>query len=512
MAIYHLNAKIISRGKGQSAIAAAAYRSGERLRDEQADETKHYKARAERIAFTDIMAPKDAPEWAHDRNQLWNNAERAEKRKDAQTAREFTIALPHELTEQQREWLVKDFAREAFVRKGYAVDIAIHAPEEGSDERNHHCHLMVPMRTLGPEGFAAMKDRSQNSGAQLDAWRDQWQNIANRHLERHGHAERIDRRTLEAQGIDREATTHLGYAALEMTERGAASDRMAQFREIVERNELRFEIAGHDKEIKALENEYAIQQIDQRAKELANERANARAKKEQEERGRQQAPAPRPSRPIEQIQADHARADLARERQAAQRERAQAEFSEAFEKSNPPLHQINNAPHERATYTPREKPAPTVPEIVQALPQTVRAASQAVKAETRQAVRGVDHGIKAAGRALAPAEKGADALVNFLSGGTEKPKAVFSLDPEERRQQNRAMIEARQAAEQDRRALINMERDLESGRSLRAEDIKHLTPNHRDQLALFGDGAVQKMVEEMRAEERRAQQERERER
>src|SRR5271163_4208981 len=130
MAIFHLNAKVISRGKGQSAIAAAAYRSGERLRDEQAGEQKFYTARAERILFTDIMAPKNAPEWAHDRNALWNHAERAEKRKDAQLAREIEVSLPHELTEQQRQWLVKDFAREAFVRKGYAVDIAIHAPEK----------------------------------------------------------------------------------------------------------------------------------------------------------------------------------------------------------------------------------------------------------------------------------------------------------------------------------------------------------------------------------------------
>src|SRR5664279_5164036 len=104
MAIYHLTAKIISRGKGQSAIAAAAYRSGDRLRDEQADEQKYYTSRAERIIFTDIMAPKDAPEWAHNRNDLWNNAERAEKRKDAQLARECEVALTHELTDEQREW------------------------------------------------------------------------------------------------------------------------------------------------------------------------------------------------------------------------------------------------------------------------------------------------------------------------------------------------------------------------------------------------------------------------
>ena len=99
------------------------------------------------------MAPKDAPEWAHDRNRLWNQAERAEKRKDAQLAREIEVSLPHELTAQQREWLVKDFAREAFVRQGYAVDIAIHAPDKDSDDRNHHAHLMVTMRTLGPGRF-----------------------------------------------------------------------------------------------------------------------------------------------------------------------------------------------------------------------------------------------------------------------------------------------------------------------------------------------------------------------
>ena len=93
MAIFHLSAKIISRGKGQSAIAAAAYRSGERLRDEQANEQKFYQTRAERIEFTEILAPKDAPEWAHDRNALWNNAERAEKRKDAQLAREIEVSL-----------------------------------------------------------------------------------------------------------------------------------------------------------------------------------------------------------------------------------------------------------------------------------------------------------------------------------------------------------------------------------------------------------------------------------
>ena len=253
MAIFHLTAKVISRGKGQSAVAAAAYRSGERLRDEQANEQKFYQARAERIEFTAIMAPKDAPDWTQDRNQLWNRAERAEKRKDAQLAREIEIALPHELTPQQREWLVKDFAREAFVRKGYAVDIAIHAPDKNSDDRNHHAHIMVTMRTLGGDGFAAKKDPSMNRREQLGEWREQWAHLANRHLERHGHEARIDHRSLKQQGIEREAGIHLGYAANEMAQRGAQSDRMDALQQVIARNDIRLEVGEIERELAQLE-------------------------------------------------------------------------------------------------------------------------------------------------------------------------------------------------------------------------------------------------------------------
>lgn len=245
MAIFHLTAKMISRGKGQSAIAAAAYRSGERLRDEQAGEQKFYTARAERIEHTEIMVPKDAPEWARDRNQLWNEAERAERRKDAQLAREIEVSLPHELTHEQRVWLVKDFAREAFVRKSYAVDIAIHAPDKKSDERNHHAHLMVTRRTLGPEGFSATKDWKLDK-SELARWREQWANLVNRHLERHGHDARVDHRSFKERGIEQEPGIHLGYAANEMTRRGAQSDRMDKLKGIIERNDIRLEIAAID--------------------------------------------------------------------------------------------------------------------------------------------------------------------------------------------------------------------------------------------------------------------------
>ena len=163
--------------------------------------------------------------------------------------------LPHELTAQQREWLVKDFAREAFVRKGYAVDIAIHAPDKESDERNHHAHLMVTRRTLGADGFAANKDWTMNPQEQLAEWREQWAHLANRHLERHGHEARIDHRSLKEQGIDREAGVHLGYAANEMAQRGAQSDRMDALKGVIARNDIRLEMKQLDGELRALEDE-----------------------------------------------------------------------------------------------------------------------------------------------------------------------------------------------------------------------------------------------------------------
>ncbi len=293
---------MISRGKGQSAIAAAAYRSGDRLFDEQAEEQKFYRARSERIVFTDIMAPKNAPEWAHDRNTLWNQAERAEKRKDAQLAREIEIALPHELTDQQREWLVKDFAREAFVRRGYAVDIAIHAPDKTSDDRNHHAHLMVTTRRLEASGFANSKESDTERAARreegrtakqdLAELREQWAVLANRHLERHGHAARIDHRSLSEQGLDREPTVHLGYAANEMAQRGMSSDRMDALKEILTRNTIRVELAQIGTDLESAYREYAQEVARERqAAERAAQTAAQQRALDQAERARKQQQA-----------------------------------------------------------------------------------------------------------------------------------------------------------------------------------------------------------------------------
>lgn len=239
MAIFHLSAKVISRGKGQSAVAASAYRSGRALVDAQTGEVKHYVARQERIVFEGVFAPKNAPAWARDRGQLWNNVEAFENRKNSQLAREIEIAIPHELTKQQREWLVKDFVREQFTRQGFAVDVAIHAPEAKGkgDGRNFHCHLMVTMRRIEGQEFESHKDRSLNSKEQLSEWREAWAKLANKHLERHGFAERIDHRSHAERGIEQEPTIHLGYAACALLNRGQESERVARLAEILARND-----------------------------------------------------------------------------------------------------------------------------------------------------------------------------------------------------------------------------------------------------------------------------------
>lgn len=264
MAIFHMSAKTVSRGKGQSAIAKAAYNARDKIRDEQTNKLKDY-ARAAGVVYSAIFAPKDAPAWVRDRQTLWNEVERGEKRKDAQLSREITLGLPHELTADQRRQLVTDFVREQFVRKGMVADVNIHAPGGKGDDRNHHAHVLLTMREVGPDGFGP-KVREWNSREQLEKWREGWERTQNRYLERHGHEGRVDRRTLEAQGIDREPTTHLGPQAFAMeqrkgieTERGAINrDSRDSFTSQQETAKLKVELAAVTRQIAALEDAAGI--------------------------------------------------------------------------------------------------------------------------------------------------------------------------------------------------------------------------------------------------------------
>jgi hypothetical protein len=262
MAIFHLSAKVVSRGSGQSAIAKAAYNSRSKLEDERTGLAKDY-SRKDGAEFSGIFAPKNAPEWVNDRQQLWNAVERREdasnRAASAQLAREVVVALPHELTDQQREWLVKDFVREQFTRKGMIADVNIHAPGGEGDQRNHHAHILVTMREIGPEGFGP-KVREWNSREQVEHWREQWEGMANKHLERHGHDARIDRRTLEAQGIEREPTTHRGPHVDAIERRGVEADNTRQNTDhAAELAGLRAALSNITRDIAAERNELAAE-------------------------------------------------------------------------------------------------------------------------------------------------------------------------------------------------------------------------------------------------------------
>ncbi len=264
MAIYHLHAAIVSRGKGHSVVAKAAYRAAEKLIDERTGEVKDYRRR-QGVEFAGIYAPKNAPDWARDRGRLWNEVERIEdtstRHATAQLAREIEVSLPHEFTPEQRRYLVEDFVKENFTRKGLVADVAIHEPHRRGDSRNYHAHILVTTRTLDADGFSETKPRDLNSKTVLRELRESWARHANRHLERWGHPDRIDARTLAAQGIDREPTIKMGEKATELERRGVHTERGDINRAIAERNAEReslsrdaivvdFTIARHDQTAK----------------------------------------------------------------------------------------------------------------------------------------------------------------------------------------------------------------------------------------------------------------------
>ena len=145
MAIYHLSAKIISRGNGGSAVAAAAYRSADKLNNYTTNETYNYK-RKQSVDFTEIFLPDNAPKELYNREILWNSVEQSEKQKNAQLAREIEFALPKELNFEQQKSLARNFAR-TFARQGMCVDLAFH-----DKKNNPHCHLLLTLRGLDENG------------------------------------------------------------------------------------------------------------------------------------------------------------------------------------------------------------------------------------------------------------------------------------------------------------------------------------------------------------------------
>ncbi len=245
MAVYRCEVKRVSRITGRSAVAAAAYRAAERIRDERGNEgagkVHDYRRRAPGVAYRETMAPKGAPEWATQRGKLWNEAERAERRKDANTARELIGSLPHELDDVGRIEATRGAAAEIIDRFGVAVDIAIHRPARQGDQRNHHAHLLFTTRRMDREGFTVktreLDDRTTGP-IEINAIREIWERQMNLALEQAGKLERVSRLSNAAQGIEREPQPKLGETFTALGRQGLQPRTVPTWREVAKRRAL----------------------------------------------------------------------------------------------------------------------------------------------------------------------------------------------------------------------------------------------------------------------------------
>ena len=318
MAIYHLEAKMVSRGAGRSAVAAAAYLSCSRMLNEY-DGVQHDYTRKQGLGWRQVFLPATAPAEWQDRETLWNAVEETETAKDSRLAREFVAALPIELSREEQIQLLQDFIKEQFVADGMCADAAIHDPYPPG--HNPHAHILLTVRPLDEKGkwqyktekeYLCVKDGEErgftaaefkqaqadgwekqyqykvgkkkvymapsaaqaqgyervskypkstkygrqnpiterwNSDEQLVLWRAAWADVANRHLERTGHEERIDHRSHAERGLLERPTVHEGVAARAMEKKGIISDRCELNRQIKADNALLRKLRGQVKKL-----------------------------------------------------------------------------------------------------------------------------------------------------------------------------------------------------------------------------------------------------------------------
>lgn len=279
IAIYHCSIKIISRGKGKSAVAAAAYRSGERLTNDY-DGTTHDFTRKGGVVHTEILLPDNATREYADRSTLWNAVEAVEKSKNAQLSREIEIALPNELSEAECIELAREFAQKTFVDKGMCADVCIHNPNR--EQKNIHAHIMLTMRPFNEDGTWGDKQRKEyildsngnkiydkrkrtykcrtvqttdwNSREKAEEWRAEWENFINSALAEKGIIEEVDHRSFERQGKLEKPTVHMGVAATQMERKGIRTVKGDTNREI---KSINAKISALLKRIDVLDNELA---------------------------------------------------------------------------------------------------------------------------------------------------------------------------------------------------------------------------------------------------------------
>ena len=264
IAIYHCSIKIVSRGKGKSAVAAAAYRSGEKLTNEWDGLTHDYTKKGG-VVHSEILLPAHAPPAFSDRSTLWNSVELSEKSNNAQLAREVEIALPVELSREEQTRLVREYCSSQFVSKGMIADFNLHDTGGG----NPHAHILLTMRPLDEKGSWLPKSKKEyvldengekirlpsgryktrkvdlvdwNNRENAEVWRRAWADLANEFLAQNDRPERIDHRSYERQGIDQIPTVHVGVSATQMEKKGIVTERGELNRSIKAANRILREI------------------------------------------------------------------------------------------------------------------------------------------------------------------------------------------------------------------------------------------------------------------------------
>ncbi|WP_424140520.1 Ti-type conjugative transfer relaxase TraA [Roseomonas chloroacetimidivorans] len=275
MAIFHLQAKVITRGQGRGIVAAAAYRAGECLFDHEIGRTQNYLAKPG-VVHSEILLPEGAPRRWLDRETLWNEvAERdppraADLRGDReavlaadeeeasprsrprrrQLAREIELALPQELSRAEAIRLAQDFVHEQFVARGMVADLNVHWGQAADGTAQPHAHVLLTMRRVGPQGFG-LKERAWNDKGLLRLWRERWAELANERLAELGHDVRIDHRSHAACGLGLEPQNKIGPAGARRATRGEEAERAGEHRAIARRNGARL-LAEPDLALRAL--------------------------------------------------------------------------------------------------------------------------------------------------------------------------------------------------------------------------------------------------------------------
>lgn len=317
MASYHLCCKVISRGQGRSATAAAAYRAAERIYDRRTG-LEHDYERKRGVVRSEVLLPRDAPEIYRDRGELWNAVEAAETRSNSRLSREFELALPRELCRDEQFDLARGWAERELVSRGMCADVCMHDRGDG----NPHAHIMCTTREAGPDGFGA-KNRGWDDKALLVDLRKSWEREQNRALERSYERDRtpeaersyVDCRSYAERGIDREPTRHEGPAvrAIEAREMGRCRGEGREYEPVTDR--ARENEAVRERNAMAERIREAIERAHQRLRELAQ-----RLRELSQERERDRSPEGRRERldgvveRLKQIRDDRRAISMAEER------------------------------------------------------------------------------------------------------------------------------------------------------------------------------------------------------